>query len=454
MNISTLNKDVDADMNIRYSNSQEKVIVNRDSYGAGRELTLGGSDAFWSSIGLDINDSTFMSNNMKLGQNAVFNISAPDGETAEDVAVSSNNFTYGGVSMTFLEANEGETVSITVSKNVDEIYDKINGFVESYNDLLGTLNKYYKEEKTGYEPLTDEERESLSETQEKQWEEQAKKGILRRDTALQSAINSMRSAVTSMVSGSPYSSLFQVGISTTSYDAVNTENNGKLVVDEAKLKQAIKDDIDGVASLFTNTASQIQGNKVEANNLTEGSIKGKSFLVTYGGKTEEITFTRGFDLTTTDGANDFEDFLKTQFDEKFGEGAISVTYSNNKILFNSSKGVDMKLNSVAGNDALSLMGIKDGAKYDSTEKGFAVKLYDICTTSMNSIIDKAGSTSNIVDNSTLGQALKRKKEQISKLEDRLEVLEERYYNQFAAMEEAISQMNSQSESLVNMLSSN
>jgi len=99
------------------------------------------------------------------------------------------------------------------------------------------------------------------------------------------------------------------------------------------------------------------------------------------------------------------------------------------------------------------MGIKDGAKYDTSEKGLAVKLYDICTTTMNSIIDKAGSVSNIVDNSTLGQALKRKKEAVNKLEDRLEALEDRYYKQFAVMEEAISKMNSQSESLVNMLSS-
>ena len=451
---STLNKDLDADINIRYSNAQSKVIINRDSYGAGRELSIGGSVDFWKGIGIDISNSTFMSQNTTLGQNAIFNISAPDGESAEDVMVSSNNFTYGGVSMTFLEAKEGEQVSITVSKNVDEIYDKVKGFVDSYNELLGTLNKYYKEEKTGYEPLTDEEREGLSETQEEQWEEMAKKGILKRDTTLNSAITSMRSAVTSMVNNSSISSLFQIGISTTSYDAVNTENNGKLVIDEEKLKQAIKDDIDGVAGLFANTASQIQGGKINSDNLTDASITGKSFSITYGGKTAQITFTKGFDLTDSKGVNQFEDYLKTAFDEKFGEGSISVTYTNGRILFNSTKGVDMQLNSVAGNDALSLMGIKDGAKYDTSEKGFAVKLYDICTTTMNSIIDKAGSTSNIVDNSILGQALKRKKEHISKLEDRLEALEDRYYKQFAAMEDAISKMNSQSESLTNMLSSN
>lgn len=449
---STLNKDTDADVSIKYSNSQQRVIINRDSYGAGRGLTLGGSSKFWNALGINIDDSAFMSRNTTLGQNAVFDMVAPDGESATSISSSSNNFSYGGISMTFLEAKEGETVSITVSKNVDEIYDKIKGFVDSYNELLGTLNKYYKEEKTGYEPLTDTERESLSEKQEEQWEEQAKKGILRRDSTLQSAISEMRTAVTSMVSNSSISSLFQIGISTSSYDAVNTENNGKLVIDEETLKQAIKDDIDGVAGLFSNTASMIQSGKVDTDNLKEESLKGKSFSVTYGGQKLDITFDRGFDLTTTEGSNEFEDYLKDIFDSKFGTGAVTVTYANGRILFNSTKGVNMQLNSVEGNDALSLMGIKDGAKYDSSEKGFAVKLYDICTTTMNNIIDKAGSTSNVVDSSTLGQALKRKKEAISKMEEKLEALEERYYNQFAAMEEAISKMNSQSESLTNMLS--
>jgi len=447
---STLNKDVDIDINIRYSNAKEKVIINRDSYGAGRQLEIGGNEEFWRALGFTDLDEL----SRTPGENAVFDIEAPDGESAMGVTCASNNFTYGGVSMTFLEANAGEQVSITVSKNVDEIYDKVKGFVDSYNDLLGTLNKYYKEEKSGYEPLTDAERESLSEKQEEQWEEMAKKGILRRDTTLQSAITSMRSAVTSMVNNSSYSSLFQVGISTTTYDAVNTENNGKLVIDEAALKQAIKDDIDGVASLFANTATQIQGNKIDTDNLAADSITGKSFSVTYGGKTAQITFSKGFDLTSSEGVSEFEDYLKNAFDNQFGEGALSATYTGGRILISSVKGNDVQLNSVEGNDALSLMGIRDGTKYDSTEKGFAVKLYDICTTTMNSLIDKAGSSSTVTDTSTLGQALKRKKEAISKLEERLEILEERYYNQFAAMEEAISQMNSQSESLVNMLSSN
>lgn len=451
---STLNKDADADINIKYSNANQCIVINRDSYGAGRNISLGGNSSFWESLGVDVEDATFMSENTQAGRNAEFDIVAPDGESAERVSVTSNNFSYAGVSMTFLEAKEDETVSITVSKNVDEVYDKIKGFVDSYNDLLSTLNKYYKEKSSGYEPLTKEEKKNLSETQEKQWEEKAKQGILRRDTILQSTVSDMRSAVTSMVNGSSISSLFQLGISTSTYDPVNSQNNGKLIIDEAVLKQAIKDDIDGVASVFSNVASPIQSSKINIDDLKESSILGKSFSITYGGETLEVTFNRGFDFDVAGQSNEFEDYLKNIFDKKFGEGAISVTYTGGRILFSSTKGVDMQVNSTPGNDALELLGMRDGAKYDSSEKGFAVKLYDICTSSMNSIIDKAGSVSNIVDTSILGQALKRKKEAVTKLESKIEALETKYYNQFAAMEKAIEQMNSQSNSLVSMLEGN
>jgi len=397
-----------------------------------------------------MNNAEFVANNKAYGKNAIFDVTAPDGESAKEVEIASNNFTYNGVSMTFVEAKEGETVTIDVSKNVDEIYDKIKGFVDSYNELLGTLNKYYKEEKSGYEPLTDEERESLSEKQEEQWEEKAKQGILRRDSTLQSAISSMRNAVTASVENSSISSLFQIGISTVTYDAKNVQNNGKLTIDEEKLKQAIKEDIDGVTNLFANTASMIQGNKITNKNL---ALNGKDFTVTYGGTTKTITFDKDFDLNTTDGKTAFEDYLKGKFEENFGTGCVSVTYSGDKILINSLKNVNMTLKA-GTNDALSTMNIKDGASYNTAEKGFATKIYDICTTAMNGIIDKAGSTANIVDSSTLGQALKRKKEAIATLEDRLEKLEEKYYKQFAAMEEMINKMNSQSNSLTNMLSGN
>lgn len=465
---SKLNKDTDADITIKYSDIKQSMTITRDTSGAGRAIEISGDDTlanrFWKKLKLDYynyrdneNLDQFHSRggSYNSGENALFSITSPDGETATSVESASNTFTYNGVSMTFLEADPTKNVSITVSKNVDEVYDKIKGFTDAYNDLLVTLNKYYKEESTGYEPLTDAERESLSETQEEKWEKMAKQGILRRDSTLKDAINSMRSAVTSYVSGSNISSLFEIGISTSSYDSVNSENNGKLIIDEDKLREAIKNDLDGVASLFANSPKQIQGNKLNNTNM---DLNGTSFNITYAGQTKTIFLSGQYDLSDSKSRTEFEDYMKELLGKEFGENRISVTVSNDRILFNSLKSVDMTFNmSSQGNldsskDALSLFGVSDGAKYDTNERGFATKIYDICTTTMNSIVDKAGATSNVVDNSTLGKQLERIKETIEKQKDRLEALEDRYYAQFAAMENAISNMNSQSSSIMSLLS--
>ena len=466
---NALNKDEESDITIKYSDIKESMLITRDTYGAGRDIELAGDtvgDAFWKKLGL--NYYYYRDNNRldrfeaaggsyTTGDNAVFSITSPDGETAQNVESASNTFTYNGVSMTFLEADPTKNVSITVSKNVDEVYDKIKSFTDSYNDLLVTLNKYYKEDATGYEPLTDEEREALSDTQEEKWETMAKKGILKRDSTLRDAISNMRSAVTSYVSGSSISSLFQIGISTSSYDSVNSENNGKLVIDEGKLKSALKNDLEGVANLFASSPKQIQSAKLADKNL---NLEGKSFSVTYAGETKTITLKGTYDLADSKSRTEFEDYMKEVFSDAFGEGRVSVSVSGDKILFNSLQTVDMTFNiSGEGNtdpskDALALFGIKDGAKYDTNERGFATKIYDICTNTMNSIVDKAGASSTIVDDSTLGKQLERLKESIKKQKERLEMLEDRYYKQFSAMEDAISNMNSQSSSIMNLLNGN
>lgn len=457
--ITTINKDVDADVTIAYDEMNKRFSIERDTSGEGRQLTLKDAaslvdaptysgTAFWGALGINPRNSATN------GENAVIYVTTPDGRRTGAMEVTSNNFTYKGISMTLIKADPTKEVSITVEKDVDGIYKKIENFVNSYNDMLTTLNKAYKEEATGYEPLTDEEREGLSETQEEQWETKAKEGILRRDTTIGSAITSMRSAVTSAVNGLDIDSLFKIGISTSSYDSVNSENNGKLVINEDKLKQAIKDDINGVADLFSATPKQIQGNKLdnEVINLTD-----QSFSVTYGGTTKAIELDGAFNLADGKERSNFEDYMKSKFEAAFGTGAVSVSYSGGKILFNSLRNVGLTFNSTSTDplerdNALESFGLQDGAKYDPTQRGFAVQIYDIATTTMSNIVDKAGATATIVDSSVLGKKLDKIKDSIDSLEDKLQRLEDRYYNQFAAMEDAISKMNSQSSSLTSMLS--
>lgn len=84
-------------------------------------------------------------------------------------------------------------INIEVENDVDGIYDTIKNFVNKYNELIDEMNTLYNEKRPEFEPLTDEERSSLSDTQIEQWEKKAKVGLLRRDDTINSLLSSMRS---------------------------------------------------------------------------------------------------------------------------------------------------------------------------------------------------------------------------------------------------------------------
>ncbi|OIQ60536.1 flagellar hook-associated protein 2 [Neomoorella thermoacetica] len=95
---------------------------------------------------------------------------------------------------------------------------------------------------------------------------------------------------------------------------------------------------------------------------------------------------------------------------------------------------------------------KSADKY--SEKGIAMRLYDDVNNAISQISKKAGSDSTftLADNSSIGQRLREIDNSINDMEDRLKQVEDRYYRQFTAMEQAINQMNAQSAWLAQQFS--
>ncbi|MBR3834077.1 MAG: flagellar filament capping protein FliD [Lachnospiraceae bacterium] len=120
-------------------------------------------------------------------------------------------------------------ISISIAQDTDKIYDSVKSFVKKYNELIDEMNKLYNEKGTDYEPLTEEERSQLSDTQIEKWEEKAKQGILRRDSTISTLLSNMRSILNKSVKvtmddGTEKSfSLASLGIVTGDYS-----ENGKL----------------------------------------------------------------------------------------------------------------------------------------------------------------------------------------------------------------------------------
>lgn len=167
----------------------------------------------------------------------------------------SNTFTMGGVTYT-LQNNFTGDVRVNVSNDTQKVFDTIKDFVTKYNELIEKINgKITEERDRNYQPMTDEEREKLTDRQAEQWDDKAKSGLLKGDSILSIGLNQMRSNWYASVSGvsGAFSQLTDIGIST----SANYSDRGKLVIegDGTKLKEAIEKDPQSVMDLFMKSGS-------------------------------------------------------------------------------------------------------------------------------------------------------------------------------------------------------
>ncbi len=159
-----------------------------------------------------------------------------------------------------LKARQADT--ITVTRDTDKIVEGIKGFVEEYNKLVSTIATYLNEEADyrDYAPLTDEQREEMTEKQIELWEKKAKTGLLRRDSILDGFLQSMRQ-IWYETNSSGYA-IYQLGIETAEWST-----RGQLTLStegEATLRGMLAKDPTGVMNFFTNS---IDGAAVRVNEV-------------------------------------------------------------------------------------------------------------------------------------------------------------------------------------------
>lgn len=227
-----------ANVTLKYDSLRDKFSMTTKGTGAAETISITDTDAtngLFKALGIEAADLT-------RGQDAEFDL---DGVTG--MKRSSNNFAIDGVTYTLKGVSDPvKAVGISVEADVNAVVDKIKEFVGKYNELIDKINTEYSEDyDSDYTPLTDEQREGMSEEEIKKWEDKAKTGLLRGDSILGSIVNDMRKALYAPVDGAA-TSLSKIGITTGSYT-----DKGKLVIDENKLRTAVTNDIDSVVKLFT-----------------------------------------------------------------------------------------------------------------------------------------------------------------------------------------------------------
>ncbi|MGB9904927.1 MAG: flagellar filament capping protein FliD [Desulfotomaculales bacterium] len=258
------------------------------------------------------------------GQDAKFSFG-----DAADLKSSTNTATVNGVTLTFKQGG-GASATVTVTADTDKVYNSIKDFVDAYNDLIGKINAKLAETRhPDYPPLTDDQREK-----QKKWDELARSGLLNNDPLLWGILYKMRNTLSAVVPGqTTYNNLAAIGITTMSY-----AENGKLYIDETKLRNALQNNPEEVMNLFTRNTG---------------------------------------------------------------------VYTSN---------------------------------------GIAQRLYDDVSAAIDQLTAKAGaaSTFSAYDSSTIGKQIAELNDQIAKMQEHLSSVEDQYYRQFTAMEEAIQQMNATS----------
>ncbi len=184
------------------------------------------------------------------GKDGQLDYKGSDGSSIPITGLSSNVVTVNGININLLKADPSTTVTINVQSDTEAAFNLIKEFVNKYNEVIEKIETKLTEPRhRDFTPLTDEQREEMTEKEIELWEEKAKSGLLRGDQILQNTVTSLRRAMMDSIQGianGEMNLLSQIGINTGDYS-----QGGKLFINETKLKQALQDKSDEVMNLFT-----------------------------------------------------------------------------------------------------------------------------------------------------------------------------------------------------------
>ncbi len=177
----------------------------------------------------------------------------------------SNVFEINGLTLTVSkETAEGESVMITTEDDTSGIYDMIKNFLKEYNSIINEMDKLYNAPTAkSYQPLTDEEKDAMTDTEVEKWEAKIKDSVLRRDSTLNTVSGALKDIMSSSIDiNGKKLNLSSFGIETLSYfTAPENEKNAYHIAGDADdsstmsqadvLKGMIASDPSTVSTFFT-----------------------------------------------------------------------------------------------------------------------------------------------------------------------------------------------------------
>lgn len=233
------------------------------------------------------------------GQDAKFTVTV-NGEQKE-MTRSSNTVTIDGLSITMKDVFDGyksedgkdaitstgkpqNSVTFKSTTDSDKIVDTVKSMIDDYNTMMTEIKAAYStlpyQKSDGsfgsYEPLTDEDREGMSESAIERYEEKAKQGILFNDRNLSALYDKMRN----VFAGTNEAALRSMGI-TISYSI--SENTQAVTLDEDKLRSVLESDPERVTQTFTGESGVMQNMKSTLDTYSKTTGEPKGILIQQAG---------------------------------------------------------------------------------------------------------------------------------------------------------------------------
>lgn len=266
VNKDTTIKDVvsklkEAGVKASYDSKNQRIYVAASDTGAENDFTLSGDNNALSALGL-----TEEKGNRIKGQDSIIYFN-----NAEYTS-SGNSYDINGLTIEALAETGDNEITITNKVDTQGIYDKVKDFLKDYNELMIEMTKLYNADSSkGYEPLTADEKDAMTDTQVEEWEKKIKDALLRRDSTLDSIMSSMKlgMAKSYTVNGQSYS-LSSFGIATIGVLNAKENEEGAYHIDgdaddsdtktkSDKLMSAIVNDPDTVIDFMKQLATGVYG---------------------------------------------------------------------------------------------------------------------------------------------------------------------------------------------------
>lgn len=271
-----LNELKKAGLNANFDENQQRIFISSKDYGADNNFTIEGDEPVLNALGLNVKGT---------GDAKAVKVDGQDAKIIlNDATFTSKNnvFDINGLTITAL-TESSETVTLTTEMDTDGIYDMIKGFLKQYNEVMNEMDKLYNASSAkGYEPLTNDEKMSMSDSEIEEWEKKIKDSILRKDENLSTVSSSLREIMSGGISvGGKTMYLFDFGIDTLGYfDAEENERNMYHIDGDAddaetsgkadKLRGMIASDPDTVINFFSQLSQQLYGKMFDMSKSVNG----------------------------------------------------------------------------------------------------------------------------------------------------------------------------------------